>query len=457
MGITIVQKSNLKERKNGAKKGLVLAGGALTGAAFKIGGLKALNDYFTNFSITRFDIFLGISSGSLLATALSGGLTPEEMLKSLDGSSDKFSKLQPWHFYWLNWEEFFVRPFRYASRAVSWLPKVLWRLTAALPSQTSGFSELFWKFLKSPTVASYETFWEVVEESALTGLNFPSLLECLPSGLFDNAPLEGYLRLNIRRNRMTNNFKLARKMSGKKLYITAMTLDGAEEEVFGADERSDVTISKAVQASTAMPGFYKPVKIGDQYYVDGGVKQTANLDLMVEKGARLIVCYNPFRPFEQKSFAEGLSKRAGGLRHSLTDEGVFAVLNQFFRTIFHTRLHNAMKLYQKNPEFDSDIILIEPRADDEAFFSMNPFGLGHRLHAAQLGFESVRNSIEEKFPEIEELLSSYGIGMSRSGVEASFRKIHRLKPDPRVVQKILKTRRKSEKKAERKNHGAEGI
>ncbi|MDZ4224456.1 MAG: hypothetical protein U1D33_00970, partial [bacterium] len=159
MGITIVQKSNLGEKKPKAKKALVLAGGALTGAAFKIGGLKAFNDYFTNFSINQFDIFLGISSGSLLATSLMGGLTPEEMLKSLDGTSKKFSKLEPWHFYWPNWEEFALRPFRYAARAAGWVPGLLWRLLTKLPEKKDGLKELFWDFVHHPNLSSYEILW----------------------------------------------------------------------------------------------------------------------------------------------------------------------------------------------------------------------------------------------------------------------------------------------------------
>lgn len=440
MGITIVQKSDLGKKKPKAKRGLVLAGGALTGAAFKIGGLKALNDYFTNFDIRNFDIFLGISSGSLLATAISGGLSPEEMLKSFDGTSKKFSKLQPWHFYWPNIEEFLQRPVKYWYRAATWLPGFIWKLFSKTTQAQDGIQSLFWDFLKHPTLAHYENLWEMVDESVLTDHPFPSLLECLPSGIFDNAPLEKYLRDNIKRNKMTNDFKLAKKMSGKSLYITAMTLDGAQEEVFGFDEKSDVSISKAVQASSAMPGFYKPVKLGDQYYVDGGVKHTANLDLMVQKGARLIICYNPFRPYEQKSFVRSLSKQTRGRGQSLTEEGVFAVLNQFFRTMFHTRLHNAMHFYEKNTDFDGDIILIEPRPDDQAFFSMNPFSLGHRLHAAQLGFESVRNSIEEQFEAISAILDSYGIKMSRKGVEEEYQKMHFKEPNPFMLHKVLETK-----------------
>ncbi|MBI4125716.1 MAG: patatin-like phospholipase family protein [Deltaproteobacteria bacterium] len=442
MGITIVQKSDLRKPRSKAKKALVLAGGALTGAAFKIGGLKALNDYFVNFDIRQFDIFLGISSGSLLATALSGGLSPEEMLKSLDGTSKKFSKLQPWHFYWPNWGEFLERPLRYGARALSWLPGVIWRLATKLPAHPNGIHDLFWDFIRHPTLQHYETLWEMIDESALADYSFPSLLGCLPSGLFDNAPLEKYLKDNIRRNRMTNDFVLAKKMGKKSLYITAMTLDGAQEEVFGPDERKDIPISKAVQASSAMPGFYKPVKIGDQYYVDGGVKHTANLDLMVRKGARLIVCYNPFRPYERKAFFDEISKQKGAKSHSLTEEGVFAVLNQFFRTVFHTRLHNAMQSYANNPDFDGDIILIEPRPDDAAFFSMNPFAMGHRLHAAQLGFTSARNSIEEHFDEIAAILNSYGIQMSRKGVEAEYRTMKQKETDPFTLQKVLGTKQK---------------
>ena len=452
MGITIVHKSNLKEKKAKAKKALVLAGGALTGAAFKIGGLKALNDYLTNFNINQFNIYLGISSGSLLATSLMGGLTPEEMLKSLDGTSKKFSKLEPWHFYWPNWEEFALRPFRYAARATGWLPGLLWRLVTKLPGRKNDLKDLFWDFIHGPSLSKYEILWEMVEESALDDHPFPSLLECFPSGLFDNAPLERYLRQNIRRNRMTNNFKLAEKAGHKKLYITAMTLDGAEEVVFGPDERNDVSISKAVQASTAMPGFYKPVKIDEQYFVDGGVKHTANLDLMVDKGARLIICYNPFRPYENRSFVDYLSKDKKERGRSLTEEGVFAVLNQFFRTVFHTRLHAALQMYAQSSTFDGDIILIEPRADDQAFFSMNPFALGHRLHAAQLGFESVRNSIDEKYDEIAPILASYGITMNRAGVEAEYRKMRTEKPDPFMLKKLLEGPNRKQK-----SHGTKRI
>src|SRR3989344_4715138 len=205
MGITIVQKSDLKKKKPKAKKALVLAGGALTGAAFKIGGLKAFNDYLTNFKLNQFDIFLGISSGSLLAASLVGGLTPEEMLKSLDGTSNKFSKLQPWHFYWPNLEEYIKRPIAYTFKALSWLPGVFWRTATRLPGQQKELKKLFDAFIGNPNLSHYESLLEMFDEAILKDHLFPSVFELFPSGLFDNDPLERYLRENIRRNKMTNN------------------------------------------------------------------------------------------------------------------------------------------------------------------------------------------------------------------------------------------------------------
>ena len=45
MGITIVQKSDLTVRKRNPRIALVLAGGAISGGGFKLGGLKAFDDF----------------------------------------------------------------------------------------------------------------------------------------------------------------------------------------------------------------------------------------------------------------------------------------------------------------------------------------------------------------------------------------------------------------------------
>src|SRR5436305_14149156 len=101
MGLTIVHKSDLWTRKRDPRIALVLAGGAVTGGAYKLGGLKALDDFLINRKTTDFDIYVGLSAGAFLAAPLAGGVTPPEMLRSMDGPSEDFSYLSPIDFYTL--------------------------------------------------------------------------------------------------------------------------------------------------------------------------------------------------------------------------------------------------------------------------------------------------------------------------------------------------------------------
>ena len=104
--------------------------------------------------------------------------------------------------------------------------------------------------------------------------------------------IEGYLRRNLETNGMPNDFRSLRRHTGRDLYITAMNLDTAERVVFGHDEDCSLTVSQAVQASTALPGFYRPARLNGIDYVDGGVRRTASIDVAIEHDADLIICYS---------------------------------------------------------------------------------------------------------------------------------------------------------------------
>ena len=106
------------------------------------------------------------------------------------------------------------------------------------------------------------------------------------------------MRRSLEKIRMPNDFRAFDAQAGSASSTSrACDLDTAERVIFGADENAEVTISQAMQASTSLPGFYKPARINGVDYVDGGVRHTANIDVAIEKGADLIICYNPFRPF----------------------------------------------------------------------------------------------------------------------------------------------------------------
>ena len=104
MSITIIQKSDLATRKRNPKVALVLAGGAVTGGAFKLGGLKALDDFLINRKTTDFDVYIGLSAGALLSAPLAAGVSPSEALRALDGTSTILSQFLPRHFYNPNYE-----------------------------------------------------------------------------------------------------------------------------------------------------------------------------------------------------------------------------------------------------------------------------------------------------------------------------------------------------------------
>jgi predicted acylesterase/phospholipase RssA len=168
-----------------------------------------------------------------------------------------------------------------------------------------------------------------------------------------------------------------------------------------------------MQASTALPIFYKPARLNGIDYVDGGVRNTANIDVAIEKGADLIVCYNPFRPFLNRTDEESVDPQYFADGRYLSDRGLKLVLNQVFRTLLHSRLKLGLQRYLADDRFRGDIVLLEPREHDRHFFAVNPMAFWKRAEAVQHGFESVRDTIERNFDQLSEVFGQYGIEMSR--------------------------------------------
>ena len=106
MGLTLIRKGGNRPPKRNPMVSLVLAGGAVSGGAFKVGGLKALDDFLVGRKITELDTYVGLSAGALLSASLAAGITPDEMIKVLDGTSTRFEQLRPVDFYNPNLREF---------------------------------------------------------------------------------------------------------------------------------------------------------------------------------------------------------------------------------------------------------------------------------------------------------------------------------------------------------------
>jgi predicted acylesterase/phospholipase RssA len=416
LGLTLIRKSDGAPRKRKPRIALVLAGGAVSGGAFKVGGLKALDDYLVDRKVADLDMYIGLSAGSMLAVSLAAGITPDEMVKVLEGTSGKLDQLTPLQFYNPNLREFVERPAKFLYDLFTYVPGVLFELVRQVPQLPEVVGPRLRAFLDKPNYTSAEELAMALIEHVSPSREIPALTNHIPTGLFDNSSLERWLRRSLERMRMPNDFREFTRKRGRQLYVTACDLDTADRVIFGADERHEVSISQAVQASTALPIFYRPARIGGVDYVDGGIRNTANIDVAIEKGADLVICYNPFRPFLNRIDQEGQSRYFAAGRY-LSDRGMKMLINQVFRTLLHSRLRTALRGYLTDERFRGDIVVLEPREQDADFFAINPLAFWKRADAIRAGFESVRVTIEQNFDALEDVFARYGLRMDRRAAQ----------------------------------------
>jgi len=67
----------------------------------------------------------------------------------------------------------------------------------------------------------------------------------------------------------------------RPLVIVAYDLEQRHRAPFGTDAAPDVPLKRAVAASSAVPMIFEPVRIGDHWYVDGGVASGTSADLLL--------------------------------------------------------------------------------------------------------------------------------------------------------------------------------
>ncbi|MGZ3443960.1 MAG: patatin-like phospholipase family protein, partial [Polyangia bacterium] len=210
-GITVIQKLDPSIRRvPRGKVGLVLAGGAVAGGAFKAGGLRALDESLVRrrpggattdhaFGLNEFDVFVGLSAGSVLAAVLSAGIVPDEIFRILAGTSEMYETFQPWHFMRPNFGDW--------TRVTRWLGKE---------------QELFTNWLSGATDSTAGGRFAL-------GTTLRKMAQAtsrlLPTGLFDPRALEEYLRRQMARAGIRDDFAAAFAQTGKALYLTATDLN----------------------------------------------------------------------------------------------------------------------------------------------------------------------------------------------------------------------------------------
>ena len=345
--------------------GLALAGGGPFGAIYEIGALVALHESLEGLDLNEMGCYVGVSAGSFLAAALANGIHVEEIYRLFIDGGEGPGALTP---------ELFMRPaFGEYLRRARTLPPLLAR---------SG-----WNYLRRPFARG-------------TLESFAALGRAIPTGVFDNEAIHDYLERVFTRPGHTNDFRRLQR----RLYLVATDLDSGQSVSFGRPGHDRVPISKAVQASAALPGLFPPVEIDGHHYVDGALRKTMHASEALDEGMGLVICVNPIVPFDAKLAAE----RGRGPQANLVEGGLPVVLSQTFRAVIHSRMAAGIAKYRTQyPR--SDVVLFQPEPDDGEIFFTNVFSYATRQRVCEHAYDRTRRDLLKRERELAPVLARHGI------------------------------------------------
>jgi len=355
--------------RSSSKIGLALAAGAPEGAIYEIGALRALDESLDGVDFNDLFIYVGVSAGAFLNANLANNLTTAQMCRAIVSHEPGEHPFSP--------EIFFTPGLGELARSTRKLPRLL--------------REALWEYARNFRDKSFL--------DAMTRLG-----QALPVALFDNEPIRHYLEKIWSIKNRTDDFRRL----GKRLVVVATDLDSAQAARFGEPGLDHIPISRAVQASSALPGLYPPVEIEGRHYVDGVLLKTLHASVALEAGAELLLCINPIVPVDTVNAVEsGLMKRS-----NLLDRGLPTVLSQTFRTIVHSRLAVGMAAYERRYG-DRDVVLVQPRRDDYKMFFTNIFGLAERRDVCSHAYQATRRTLLDRYDELAPLFARHDVTLRR--------------------------------------------
>jgi NTE family protein len=266
------------------KRGLVLGGGGVLGAAWMIGALSAVNDAY-DWDPREADILVGTSAGSVLAGLLGSGIAIETLVnhqRGVPGPGDP--------------------QIDFDSDAASGGP------LPPRPQLRLGSAALLVRAARHPR--------KMPPLAILSGL--------APRG---RGNLEGIGEL-IHAANPDHDWA-----PHPATWIVTMDYETGKRVAFGRPGAPTATLAEAVMASCSIPGWYAPMQIGGRRYVDGGACSPTSLDLLDQQGLDEVIVLAPMVSFDyddpqtvvgkvERRFRRAMTKRvlreAGKVRRHAT-------------------------------------------------------------------------------------------------------------------------------------------
>ena len=218
--------------KRATRRGLVLGGGGVLGAAWMVGALQALQDE-TGVDARDFEAYVGTSAGSVLVALLSAGVSVGDLVNHQRGIILESGPLAGF-FYDYEHATGGQRPMR---------PRAGLGSTELLIRNARQLRQL-------PPTALLSAFLPVGRGN----------LDAIGS-LISHVVPQGW----VARDGVT---------------VVALDYDTGERAPFGRAGAPPAALHEAVMASCAIPGWYQPVLIGEHRFIDGGAWSSTNLDLL---------------------------------------------------------------------------------------------------------------------------------------------------------------------------------
>lgn len=312
---------------------VVLGAGGLAGQAFHLGVLTALADE-TGFDARPAEVIVGTSAGSLVAAALTAGWSVADQLAMLLGdeiSPDAQERL------------------RAGRERVAALPSL------EVDDERPGRLPL----APGALLAAARRPFRVRAGAVLSGL--------IPPGRNSTHAI----RHSVAR--------LHDEGWPPQLRVCAVRARDARRVVFGTPGAPEVDVGTAVAASCAIPGYFTPVRIGGEAYIDGGAHSPTNADVVARDQPELVVISSP------------MSAARGGLRTA--DAAIRLAVRRY--------LAGEVRLLRRG---GAQVVVFQPTPSDLAAMGLHPMRMLRGSRIADAAAASVRARLAAR-PELAALLA----------------------------------------------------